>query len=393
MPRENPNLASINTAASTWQPDESLADPPDRSPLQRLAAAGSRAVGVTRLAEAVARRRHSQFSILCYHRIGRGGVPVFSGLPAYLFEAQIRYLRKHYRIVSLSKMLCEMVERRPVPPSVVITFDDGYADLYTEAFPILRRYEVPATIFLTVGAIETGQVAWYDRVFVAFQVTSAREFVFPLQPSTRFPLGTPQERLRAAVAFISLVRTLPTSQQRTFCADLDSTVSLPSAALANRMLTWDQVRDMHANGVSFGAHTMTHPVVSCLDDAELPFELGESKRLLEQNLQSSAPDFAFPFGKSDECGPSAVVCLKQLGYRSAATTVEGLNDPGTDPFALRRTSLCEQRSLPMFAMLLARLFLSRDSSIGQQPSPAAVPSQHPAAAASSVRSRTGAPRA
>lgn len=385
-----------------WPPPAALADPPPTGRLSQVLVNAWHAVGGARTCQAMARkfefvvsaqsqRRRicgastARFAILCYHRVGRGGVPIYSGLPRPTFEAQIQYLRKHYRIVSLSELLQGISEPWSTQPSVAITFDDGYADLYTEAFPILRRYSVPATIFLTVGSIESGQVAWYDRIFVIFQVVPAMDLTLPLNPPRRVRLGTPEERLHAAVEFISLMRKLPVAEQRAYCESLESGVDLPKDALAGRMLSWERIREMHRAGISFGAHTMTHSVVSRLSSSELEWELGESKRLLEQRLQHRVLDFAFPFGKLDECSEAAIACLARLGYRSASTTVEGLNRHTTHPFALRRVSFGEERSLAMFAMRLNRLFLFPDaspsgasfSSLSPRSSAGAVPGENP----------------
>jgi len=359
---------------SDWPPPDNLADPVASRWSREFAAKALFALGGARVAEMVGRRiefsrppsdtsfrfcraARSRFAILCYHRVGRGGVPVYSGLPPVVFEAQMKYLREHYRMVSLDEVLREMSDPRGRAPAVAITFDDGYADLYEHAFPVLLRYEIPATIFLTVGAIESGEVAWYDRVFVAFQVAPGKKLVLPTNPPQVIVLGTPQERLHAAVEFISAMRRLPASEQRATCAKLESVVSLPRKSIADRMLTWKQIRQMQTAGVSFGAHTMTHPVVSRLEE-DLDWELGESKRILEDRLQRPVLDFAFPFGKNNECGDAAIACLVRLGFRSAVTSIEGLNRRATNPFALHRVSFCEEHTLAVFVLRLARLFLS-----------------------------------
>jgi peptidoglycan/xylan/chitin deacetylase (PgdA/CDA1 family) len=360
-----------------WVPPIHLADPPVSPWSRELAARAALALGGVRVSEILGhhiefcrpagdfvprycRAAQSRFAMLCYHRVGQGGVPLFSGLPALVFEAQMNYLRRHYRVVPLYQALSEMSDRRSAAPTVVVTFDDGYADLYTHAFPVLQRHEIPAMIFLTVGAIESGEVAWYDRVFVAFQAAHGALLELPTNPPLIMSLGTPEERLHSAVKFISLMRKLPAAEQRACCTKLESIVSLPRKSIADRMLSWEQIRHMQAGGVSFGAHTMTHPVVSRLTEQELYWELGESKRILEDRLQRPVLDFAFPFGKSDECGDAAVKCLASLGFRSAATTIEGLNRPAMSPFALRRVSFCEDASLAIFAVRLARLFLSNE---------------------------------
>jgi peptidoglycan/xylan/chitin deacetylase (PgdA/CDA1 family) len=364
----------MSLAEWDWRPPPGLADPPPSPWHRRLAAAillASRGVRVaemlSRLVEfhgasrkdtaSICRVRAPRFAILCYHRVGHGGVPIYSGLPRAVFEAQMNYLRRRYRVVSLGQVLRELTEPSSTEPAVAVTFDDGYVDLYTQAFPILQQYEIPATVFLTVGAIETGEVAWYDRVFVAFQVTSATKFTLPSSPPRTLHLGTPEQRLQAAEEFISLMRELSATERRARCAELEASVAFPRKSLVGRMLTWDDIQRMQAGGVCFGTHTMTHAVVSRLSDEELEWELGESKRILEGRLQRQVADFAFPFGKSRDYSNKAVAYLKRLGYRSGVTTVEDLNRPGANPLVLCRVTLCEERSLAMFALQLARLFL------------------------------------
>lgn len=135
-------------------------------------------------------------------------------------------------------------------------------------------------------------------------------------------------------------------------------MTLPSEELKDRMLTWDQVRTMCRAGITFGSHTMTHPVVSQLTGEQLEHELCESKRLLELRIAASASHFAFPFGRPADCGKAAALVLARSGYRSAATTVEGTNAQGDNVYELRRTQVCIERSVSMFACKLNQLFFS-----------------------------------
>jgi peptidoglycan/xylan/chitin deacetylase (PgdA/CDA1 family) len=301
-----------------------------------------------------------RFAILCYHRVGEGGIPFYSELPADVFEAQVRYLRKNYRIISLDQMILEMSDPVSLEPTVVVTFDDGYRGLYTEAFPILKAYRIPATIFLTVESIETGQVAWYDRVFLALKTLPGDSLDLDLDRPRRFSLASPATRMQAAVEIISRLRTFSAARRKECCAVLESRVELPEDELQDRMLAWDQIRIMHRGDVCFGAHTMTHPVVSRLPPDEMKWEILESKRILEEMLDSPVRHFAFPFGKREECGEAAASVLAAGGYESAATTEWGVNSVGSDRFQLRRVQIGEFGSLSMFAFQLARLFLHTD---------------------------------
>jgi peptidoglycan/xylan/chitin deacetylase (PgdA/CDA1 family) len=304
------------------------------------------------------RTKHSKFAILCYHRIGVGGIPLFSELPAEIFEREMRFLRSHYKVVSLDE-LCEGMEKSTRNENAVaVTFDDGYRDLYTYALPALKKYEIPATIFLPVVSIETGQVPWYDRIFLTLKVFPQDVLEVLLERPRRFQLVSPQARLAAATEIIEYLRTVPDARRKEHCENLEKLVTLPSEELKDRMLTWDQVRTMCSAGITFGSHTMTHPVVSQLTGEQLEGELSESKRLLEQRIAGTASHFAFPFGRPADCGKAAVPVLARSGYRSAATTVEGTNAPGDNLYELRRTQVCLERSISMFAFKLNQLFLS-----------------------------------
>jgi peptidoglycan/xylan/chitin deacetylase (PgdA/CDA1 family) len=307
-----------------------------------------------------------KFLVLCYHRIGMQGIPLFSELPPALFEAQMRYVRRRYRILSLDDLCEEMEKPSRKEDAVAVTFDDGYRDLHTYALPVLRKYKIPATIFLPLVSIETGQVPWYDRVFLALKVFPEDELQIVLDRPRHFQLVSWKARLETAAEIIQYLRTLPDDRRREYCAALEELVILPQDELKDRMLTWDQIRAMGHEGITFGSHTMTHPAVSQLTESQLVSELGESKRALENRLGSPAVHFAYPFGKPADCGTAALPFLVRNGYRSAATTVEGVNEPGDSCYQLRRSQVGNERSISMFAFRLNQLFLSsgaRDSTV------------------------------
>ena len=369
MPTESQEMGSFTTSKS--DEEDSRARPQWREAV----ATGLYHSGALRIFQAISRyyelvpsnqrsllrlRRTTRpkFAILCYHRIGIGGIPLFSDLPTEVFEAEMRFLRNHYRVVSLDALCEEMEKPTRNGNAVAITFDDGYRDLHTCALPALQKYQIPATIFLPVVSIETGQVPWYDRIFLAVKVFPKDDLEILFDRPQRYRLISDKARLQAATEIIQYLRTLPDSRRKEHCENLEKQVTLPSEELKDRMLTWDQIRAMYRAGITFGSHTMTHPVVSQLTEAQLESELSESKRLLEERIAGPALHFAFPFGKLADCGTAALPVLVRCGYRSAATTVEGVNVPGGGLFELRRTHVGGERSVSMFACKLTQLFFS-----------------------------------
>jgi peptidoglycan/xylan/chitin deacetylase (PgdA/CDA1 family) len=276
-----------------------------------------------------------------------------------LFEGQMRYLKNHYRVLSLAEACRELESPASAAPAVVVTFDDGYRDLYLQAFPILQRYNIPATIYLIAGSIESGRPAWYDRIFLALKHAPGPNLEVDLgdAKSRRYVLDDDATRFRAALEIIIALRAMPDTARQELCAALETQIQLPPDRLANRMLDWDKIRLMQRAGMFFGCHTMTHAAVSRLDSPGREREIVDSKKLIESRIEVEIRDFAYPFGKPEDCGTEATQILSREGYRSAVTTCDGVNVYGADPFKLFRINAGDERSLAMFAARLNWAFL------------------------------------
>jgi peptidoglycan/xylan/chitin deacetylase (PgdA/CDA1 family) len=305
----------------------------------------------------VGRFPRSKFGILCYHRVGVEGVPYHSRLQPRTFDAQMSYLKKYYRVIPLSQMCREIEEGRVVPPTIAITFDDGYRDLYTYAFPILRRLQIPATIYLIGDCMLTGMPPWYDRVFSSVHCAVGPSLEVAMSTSRTLKIDTPSERSAAAWEIVCYLRSLDDRDRRLWCEQFERSRPVHSDELQDRMLDWQQVREMSQAGMYFGAHTWTHPSVSRLSPHALDRELGETKSFLEAELNTEIPDFAYPFGKTQDCSRSAESVLAKNRYRSAVTTSEGINSSETNILRLKRLQIGEDSSLPLFALAVAQMFL------------------------------------
>ena len=343
----------------------------------KLAARGMHRTGMLRLIQHFSQRREiaqkrrglipalqqvrsPKFAILCYHRVGTAGVPFHSGFEKQAFEEQIRFLRNAYRIVTMDELCRELDENRGPTQAVAITFDDGYRDVYTNAFPILRKYGVPATVYLTAAAIETGEVAWYDRIFALAMQREADTLRLDGNPSRNLKLTSVESRLRAATEIVRALRGYANQDRIAACAALESQIELPKNEMQDRMLTWRQIREMQEWGVAFGAHTMHHPAVASLAPSERQHELMDSRKLLEARLQKPVVHFAFPFGLPSDIGVDACALMRDYGYQSAVSTVWGVNTPSTNRYLLRRIG-GEEPSLPLLALRLRWLFLKEQA--------------------------------
>jgi peptidoglycan/xylan/chitin deacetylase (PgdA/CDA1 family) len=302
------------------------------------------------------RVRKPKYVVLGYHNVGESGLPLYCRLSKRIFAEQMSYIKRHYRVISLAQMVEELRDPPPREQSVVVTFDDGYAGTYSGAFPVLKAYGIPATVYLTAASIETGEAPWYDRIFLQLQQAAPR-VVLPLAVDVLFQLNDFESRVEAAATVVMYLRSLPDDDRRRWCESLDRIVTLTyPSKIQGAMMNWEQIREMQAAGISFGCHTMTHPVLSRLDPDAMRAEVVDSKRLIENRLDMHVSDFAFPFGKPRDCGTIGASTLQEFGLKTAMTTIVGVNQPGADLFRMRRMVQGNEVSLSMFAYRLQRLF-------------------------------------
>jgi peptidoglycan/xylan/chitin deacetylase (PgdA/CDA1 family) len=301
------------------------------------------------------RVRKPKYVVLGYHSVGTRGFPLYCRLPRRVFAGQMKYIRRHYRVLSLRQMVEELQNSSAQGQGVVVTFDDGYLGTYTDAFPVLKEYDIPATVYLTSGCVESGEVPWYDRIFLRFQ-RAPSEVAVSLGTKRTFRLTHFADRVDAATTAVLYLRTLPDEERQRWCDSFEKAIPVSPAELRGSMMNWEQVREMQRAGISIGCHTVSHPVLSRLGPDALQREVAESKCLIENRLDAMVEDFAFPFGKPRDCGTIGSKLLSALGLRTAMTTILGINEPGTDRFRLRRMVQGDELSIAMFAWRLQRLF-------------------------------------
>src|SRR5262249_49553927 len=177
--------------------------------------------------------------------------------------------------------------------TVVVTFDDGYRDNYTNAFPILKALGIPATIFLATDAIGTGKVLWHDRVFDAFRQTSRAVLDDYGDGATRYSLRSPAEKLEVQGRIRDWLRAHEGPRRLELVDRLVARLEVPDRRQApGLMLDWDDVKRMHAGGVSFGSHTVTHPILTRIRPEQAREEITASKQRIQKHLGVPGEAFA-----------------------------------------------------------------------------------------------------
>lgn len=291
--------------------------------------------------------------ILMGHRVRDDEDAYFGGIPPRTFARQIRYLASRYRPLSLSELLDHVRERSPVPDnSFVLTFDDGWRDNYTEAFPVLREHGVPAMIYLVSRSIDTGELPWPQRIGWVLQHASVEEVTLPAPIGRSFALRSDGDRRRALAAIKACRETLGLDELEGVADELAERCGVEPPR--DRMLTWDQVREMRRHGIEFGAHTVSHPLMARLTPEQARWQFEEAKRVIERGLGETVRHFAFPAGS---CNGELIAMAREVGFESlyVRDRTRRVNDHNTSPWALTRLGATSD-PVPAMATELAGIF-------------------------------------
>lgn len=262
-----------------------------------------------------------------------------------VFREQMTYIKRHYTVLSLDTAIEHLRNGTPFPPHpLVITFDDGYRNMYRLAYPILKEYALPATVFVTTGFLDKQEPLWVDRLEYA------------VGKSTHFG-ATMSERAAYDAKKRQALKALPDAERKEALETIEhesgmslTTLDGPTAVYAP--LSWDEVREMEKHGIICGAHTVTHPILSRLTTGELTYELVESFARVRSNTKNCTNVFAYPNGQAEDVTDDVIAEVRHTGFEAALTTLPGWNTHDTNPYMLRRFTLDGTGSFMYFILTI-----------------------------------------
>lgn len=298
--------------------------------------------------------------ILSYHRVADAafdpwGVAVS---PAH-FEEHLAVIRRFGQPVRLSQLTDRLKEGKSVKGTVVLTFDDGYADNYSNAYPLLEKYDIPATVFVVSGAIDARRAFWWDELSTLLLRPSR------LPPVLELPIRSNTHRIELAEAAVYseadrrrdmassiwhtepgtrlhfyrevwvLLQQLTASEQVAALNHLQEWASLPSSTLVRSLtMSAQQICHLAAAGlIEIGGHTVTHARLPCHDEDYQRHEIASDKTTLEEISERPVTSFAYPHG--DHC-PTTLRLVRAAGYERACAGAWGRVRSRANPFLLPR---------------------------------------------------------
>lgn len=309
------------------------------------------------------RRYEGQGGILSFHRLQDPDTRAFSSQALNVtpenFRRVVRTLGgQGYRFLSMSELADWLQNPEPkCGKFVCLTFDDGYVDTYSQAFPICREFGVPMTVYLVSAFIRRKFPLWSLGVEATIAANTVVEFTWEGR-QLRFATRTGRQKLKAYSAIASRLAMTSPARVRRVCTELERRYGIDFAGLLDRnILTPSMIAEMRASGVvEFGAHSVHHACLARLTENAARQEIAQSKQECEKLLGIPVQHFAYPYGDRQSAGPREAALCRELGFRTAVTT-ESNTIFAADrerPFLLPRLTFNGQvQNTPLLYLLLS----------------------------------------
>lgn len=278
----------------------------------------------------------ARLSILMFHRVHARTDRIFPSEPdATRFERLMRFVAGSFRVMRLSDALACLAKGDLPSRSLVITFDDGYADNAEVALPILQRLGLKASFFISTGFLDGGRM-WNDSVIECVRACNKPEIDLESFGLGRFPMVSPGERRALIEMLLPKIKYLRMVEREAAIDALQQVCGVNNLP-TNLMMREEQVRQLHRAGMDIGAHTVNHPILTTLTASEAEHEIVKGREQLQSIIDAPADMFAYPNGKPGrDYDYSHVSMVKNLGFRGAVSTAPGVSDSGDDLFQLPR---------------------------------------------------------
>ena len=300
----------------------------------------------------------ARLSILIFHRVLSALDPLFPDLPdAERFDKILRWMKSWFNVLPLDQAVRQLATGTLPARAAAITFDDGYADNFTVALPILRRRELAATFFIATGFLDGGRM-WNDTIIEA--IRQCRSPVLDLRDIAlgHHALSIPHERRAAIEMLIAGAKYLPADQRNALAERIAERAGVEPPT--DLMMSSQDVQQLRHAGMQIGAHTISHPMLTKLTSEDSRSEIAEGKARLEDLLQERIGLFAYPNGKfGKDYVEEHATMVREIGFDAAVSTDWGAASRNSDFMQLPRFTPWDNNRFFFAARLGANLVGAR----------------------------------
>lgn len=258
------------------------------------------------------------------------------------FEWFVAFFKQHYTVLPLPEAYRRWNNyERTKRPLLAITFDDGQADNYQFARPILERAELRASFYVPIDAIENDETLWHDRLGYAADGVLEKDRATALAMFAELGVVHEGDDHATVVAAVERAKSLDPDQRLAFVERMERELGREPRPAWDGMMTWAQLREMAEAGHEIGSHSMSHGILPLLDDEALTYEVERSRAVLTEKLGRPVETFCYPNGDYDD---RTLTRVRRSGYRLAVTTKWGPNDAAANPYELHRVDVQGQHA-------------------------------------------------
>ena len=294
-------------------------------------------LGGYRIAKTLTR---SMPKVLMYHRFSQHQEP--GKVSVATFEKQMALLSHYFNVVNLSELCERMAADQHIPSnSVALTIDDGYEDFYHYAYPILKQYQLPATLYITTDFIDQRIWLWPDSIRYLIQSTEATSVTVNEHLTVTWHSDNANSQANATHKLVQYCKSISNREKLSLIAMLQEelAISLPDKPTSDfNALNWEQVKELSQNCIEIGGHTRTHPILSQTCESELSDEISGCKAEIEKQIGKKVTSFCYPNGTRDDFNDHIKQKVKDAGYQNC--TAAYFSQPAfNDLFEIKRNSV------------------------------------------------------
>lgn len=268
----------------------------------------------------------NNISVLCYHRVADVPLDTWKiNVRKELFEQHLRYYKENYTVLRSENEWNLKNNSR----GVVLTFDDGYEDAYTNILPLLEKYEIPATFFICVGNLNTDKEFWWDELErIIFYANKNKKNIEAF--GENIPIRSYEEKEKACYRIHPILKSMDYKERDKWLIDARFQLGCEKKRSSCHSLSYNQLKELaKSEFVTIGGHTITHSCLANESYEKQKWEIEESKKEIENIIGKEIEVFSYPFGQRDDFTEETVEIAKSVGYKRIFTAYAGVAREGS----------------------------------------------------------------
>ncbi|WP_235606768.1 polysaccharide deacetylase family protein [Syntrophotalea acetylenivorans] len=272
------------------------------------------------------------------------------------FEKHLLWLKKNTKILAESELI-DILSGRVSTTKIcsLVTFDDGYIDNYTLAYPLLKRLNVPAIFFIPTGLIDSRKLGWWDVIAYLIKKTENTSVDY------RGEVVSLESKISAIKKFQGIMKIKPFEKTADLLHELSSLCDVPLPDIkkqSKELMTWEQIKEVSDAGIDIGSHTHSHRVLSTISKYEQKKELSFSKSIIEKKIGKKVNTIAYPVGNYQHFNSDTINVISKTGYDAGFSFNTGINyTRELSGFNLKRIEPSANIELLASTIFFPRLFI------------------------------------